>query len=1239
MKNFTTLICLVFLLGAQVMAQNTISFQGKLLEAGTVVNGTRNFQFSIPDVSWIETHSNVQVIDGLYSVTLGNGDTPTLLPQLFNGVSERQLIISVDGNVLTPVTLSAPYQNRYFDGSITVDNGGITLKNGGLNIEDPSGDPANNGLSVGTGGGAFSGIWKIGIDGESNSYFGNNWNFLGGDQGINRGAIFLWGDVLSRTNNGGLDIFRAALAVNDDGFGGDVGYLALGGPQGGGSLNGGVKGFVELGAFATDGAGAFHGGKLMLRGTNNDDPLVNLEVQRDGAGVESGILTLKNSDGGEFSVGPSGINFPNGLDLSAQASDPSTEKEFVINGSMSGIGSQGIWAVGVQGQSTSTLGTNVGVLGLSTAPAGNESFQYGVLGLADGEGTAPRYGIRGEVSGTGSTFAVAARGINSVDAIEDGGTWGAWFDTRGTGALNSRNVGVLGSANKDQGINIGVQGRADGGTENWAGWFDGNVQINGEAMQMGRNQDPGGSDPTGWSGFLNLQGTNSPNFELGAHQYQNNDRPFMRMMGSIQSSFTNDNGTPADPLDDFEDFYFKDLVSLDIEDDGMGGEQGVLRLKRTDGTEFRIDPNGVGGGGSQTNLVVNDPDGGSVFDVNYVGTDDGAGNQVAPYAGQTFYWGNGTPNIQMGAPIWEGGDGAGRGFFQLFGNTPDGGGWYRGFANLSVGKDNGVEFGALGLEGPTSPNFQFSAHSYDNVNNGADRPFMQMQGSIQQQAQDEFGNPIPDQFFHPGLVNLSVESDGTKEWGDLALSTSDGSSAINLTTQNSSAHFGTTNNRAVQFGPDAGPNAGTGSNLPFFFMFGDDGGNSPVDFRVEDAGAGDFGRMILNGPNGGNIFMTGQDGSASFTGNIRAGINIAVKQGSNQGNNSIEMGDSGDAGFLNVNDANNNNRISLYGNSSSITLTSEDGMESFTIDHTGIGLGSDPAFNSVNINGPNQLSNASLTSGGTGNNFGHFSLHNDVGNPKAELRVNDDGAGSNFATLDLSNNWDNAAIHLNASSGSIRFTDSGGSEVWLNNLTLNGLGTNDITKDFVNATTHVEVGNFFGSGNTDGAYIGAMGDMDGNNISARGTLSSANGTVQMSDRRLKKDIAELDGALNNTLQMRGVSYKWKDENKSQRNQIGVIAQEVEEIYPEFVHTDDAGMKAVNYSQMVAVLIESIKELNAKITALENENTSLKASLKTAEANSESIEVLNKQLNTLQQLINTLVKQPEQNDEVKITEQK
>lgn len=137
--------------------------------------------------------------------------------------------------------------------------------------------------------------------------------------------------------------------------------------------------------------------------------------------------------------------------------------------------------------------------------------------------------------------------------------------------------------------------------------------------------------------------------------------------------------------------------------------------------------------------------------------------------------------------------------------------------------------------------------------------------------------------------------------------------------------------------------------------------------------------------------------------------------------------------------------------------------------------------------------------------------------------------------------------------------------------------------------------------------IVASGNVSGN------TLTSSNGAVQTSDRRFKKDIKPLENVLNNVQKLQGVNYRWKDENKSQRSQIGVIAQEVEEVYPEFVHTDKDGYKAVNYAQMTAVLIEAMKELSAKVETLEAKNNYLEEKVS-------SIERLEKQFAELVEML-------------------
>jgi len=89
--------------------------------------------------------------------------------------------------------------------------------------------------------------------------------------------------------------------------------------------------------------------------------------------------------------------------------------------------------------------------------------------------------------------------------------------------------------------------------------------------------------------------------------------------------------------------------------------------------------------------------------------------------------------------------------------------------------------------------------------------------------------------------------------------------------------------------------------------------------------------------------------------------------------------------------------------------------------------------------------------------------------------------------------------------------------------------------------------------------------------------------VQSSDERLKQNIQPLASSLSKLAQLRGVSFKWKDE--PQDNQIGLVAQEVEKVLPEIVSTDSEGYKSIAYGKLTAVLLEAIKELQQQVEEL------------------------------------------------------
>ena len=91
-----------------------------------------------------------------------------------------------------------------------------------------------------------------------------------------------------------------------------------------------------------------------------------------------------------------------------------------------------------------------------------------------------------------------------------------------------------------------------------------------------------------------------------------------------------------------------------------------------------------------------------------------------------------------------------------------------------------------------------------------------------------------------------------------------------------------------------------------------------------------------------------------------------------------------------------------------------------------------------------------------------------------------------------------------------------------------------------------------------------------------------------SDERLKDNIIPIEGALEKVEKLGGYEFDWNDKQKDyEGHDIGVIAQEVEAIFPELVATRDNGFKAVKYEKLTAVLLQAVKELSEKVKQLEN----------------------------------------------------
>lgn len=103
-----------------------------------------------------------------------------------------------------------------------------------------------------------------------------------------------------------------------------------------------------------------------------------------------------------------------------------------------------------------------------------------------------------------------------------------------------------------------------------------------------------------------------------------------------------------------------------------------------------------------------------------------------------------------------------------------------------------------------------------------------------------------------------------------------------------------------------------------------------------------------------------------------------------------------------------------------------------------------------------------------------------------------------------------------------------------------------------------------------------------NNVVVQGNVTA------YSDIRLKDNIETITNALNKVTQVRGVTYTRNDLEDTLTRHTGVIAQELELVLPEAVMTSSDGIKSVAYGNVIGLLIESVKELNAKVDNLQEQ---------------------------------------------------
>lgn len=94
-----------------------------------------------------------------------------------------------------------------------------------------------------------------------------------------------------------------------------------------------------------------------------------------------------------------------------------------------------------------------------------------------------------------------------------------------------------------------------------------------------------------------------------------------------------------------------------------------------------------------------------------------------------------------------------------------------------------------------------------------------------------------------------------------------------------------------------------------------------------------------------------------------------------------------------------------------------------------------------------------------------------------------------------------------------------------------------------------------------------------------------------SDIKLKENITDIKSPLTRLMELKGVKYRYKKENgktTEKDDRLGLIAQDVQKVFPEVVSEMDDGNLAIAYTDLIGVLVESIKEQQAQIESMQKE---------------------------------------------------
>jgi hypothetical protein len=192
---------------------------------------------------------------------------------------------------------------------------------------------------------------------------------------------------------------------------------------------------------------------------------------------------------------------------------------------------------------------------------------------------------------------------------------------------------------------------------------------------------------------------------------------------------------------------------------------------------------------------------------------------------------------------------------------------------------------------------------------------------------------------------------------------------------------------------------------------------------------------------------------------------------------------------------------------------------------------------------------------------------------------------SQYGVINYSSGILNLTAVETSTAGEIRFNTSNGTTS-NERIRINGAG-----QLLIGTTDGSSLANFVLGGNTNQCRVLPVAD-GGGYIGDSGhrwiAIYAQNGSINTSDRNEKKNIVPTDLGLDFVIKLKPVSYNWKKGENTEKKHYGIIAQDVEELAPDFggVWVED-GKYGFSYTELIAPLIKAIQELKAEIDELKN----------------------------------------------------